>query len=324
MSRICQALVRLPLVRCAHRGIWQTVYRLAVPNVAQSYTHRGTACLSTATMQRSVASSPEELEKIRLLTITALRGEEARRSHETQPADGDHEVSASQSSGNNGATAATPTTTPTTTSSVGDGLKVRIGDRFPNVKLMESKPTNKVETYPMLSQARRAIVFGVPGAFTPGCNSHLPGYVAEFEKFKTLGVDLIVCIAVNDPWVLSAWGEMHRANDKVRLLSDAKCELTRALGLELDTTKVLGNTRSKRYAMIVERGIIKAISVEPENTGLTCSTAKELLQLVHNMPPLARASTAAASVATSAPHVASSSASLASSPNDSTPSKSAP
>ena len=99
-----------------------------------------------------------------------------------------------------------------------------------------------------LCAGKKVVVFGVPGAFTPGCSkTHLPGYVARAEELKGKGVDEIVCVAVNDPFVMEAWGKARGAEGKVRMLADAGCQLTRALGLEFDLTDVLGAVRCKRW-----------------------------------------------------------------------------
>jgi peroxiredoxin 5 len=119
----------------------------------------------------------------------------------------------------------------------------------------------------------------VPGSWTPGCSAtHLPGYVANAEKIKAKGVDEIVCLSVNDPFVHSAWGKAHGADGKVRMLADTNADLTKALGVEIDLTKALGSVRSKRYSAIIEDGVFKTFNVEPDGTGLTCSLAEPILK----------------------------------------------
>ena len=121
-------------------------------------------------------------------------------------------------------------------------------------------------------------MFGVPGAFTPGCSkTHLPGYVADAAKYKSKGVDEILCVSVNDPFVMAAWGEAQGAAGKVRMLADTNAELAKALGLDVELG-VLGGTRCKRFSALVDHGVIKALNVEPESgTGLTCSLSGALL-----------------------------------------------
>ncbi len=87
----------------------------------------------------------------------------------------------------------------------------------------------------------------------------------------------IVCLSVNDPFVQAAWGKAHGADGKVRMIADTNAELTKSLGLELDLTKALGSVRCKRFAMVVEDGKVTKLSIEPDNTGLTCTLAEPIL-----------------------------------------------
>ena len=120
---------------------------------------------------------------------------------------------------------------------------VAVGDKVPNVTLFEDSPGGKVELA-ALCAGKKVVMFGVPGAFTPGCSkSPLPGYVAAAADLKAGGVDEIVCVSVNDPFVMEAWGKDQAAAGKVRMLADTTADLTKALGLELDLTAVLGSVR---------------------------------------------------------------------------------
>ena len=168
---------------------------------------------------------------------------------------------------------------------------VVVGDKMPSVSLAENNPDSKVDISELCA-GKKVVIFGVPGAFTPGCSkTHLPGYVESAEDLKKIkGVDEIVCIAVNDPFVMEAWGKQHGAEGKVghmpsifsnlivqvRMLADTSADLTKALGLELDLTPVLGSVRCKRFSMMVEDGAVTQINVEPDGTGLTCSLASSL------------------------------------------------
>jgi 2-Cys peroxiredoxin 5 len=148
-----------------------------------------------------------------------------------------------------------------------------VGSRIPAITLTENTPGNKVDAAELCA-GKRVIIFGVPGAFTPGCSkSHLPGYIEAAAALKAKGVDELVCVSVNDAFVMAAWGEAHGAAGKVRLLADAGADLTRALGMDFNVAP-LGGVRSKRYSMLVENGEIKELNVEPDNTGLSCSLAK--------------------------------------------------
>lgn len=153
------------------------------------------------------------------------------------------------------------------------GLKV--GDKLPSVELYENNPTNKVNLEKLLSN-KKAVVFAVPGAFTPGCSkTHLPGYVEKADELKKKGIDEIICVSVNDPFVMDAWGKEHKATGKVRMLADPDASFTKALELETNLPP-LGGTRSKRYSMIIENGVVKSLNVEPDGTGLSCSLADKL------------------------------------------------
>jgi len=112
-----------------------------------------------------------------------------------------------------------------------------------------------------LFKGKKGVLFAVPGAFTPTCSEqHLPGYIEKAEDLKAAGAEVVACVAVNDAFVMKAWGEQQKAEGKVRMLADAKCELTKALGMELDASAKLGNIRSERYAMIIDDGKITKIT----------------------------------------------------------------
>ena len=103
------------------------------------------------------------------------------------------------------------------------------------------------------------------------------GYVSKADDYKGKGVQNIFCVSVNDPFVMAAWGENQNASGKVRMLADTCGDLTKALDLELDLSKVLGNVRCKRFSILVEDGKAIKVNIEPDGTGLTCSLAEELL-----------------------------------------------
>ncbi|KAG7212840.1 hypothetical protein KM043_002197 [Ampulex compressa] len=154
-------------------------------------------------------------------------------------------------------------------------MVVAVGEKLPSVDLFEDTPANKVNLA-KISAGKKIVIFGVPGAFTPGCSkTHLPGYVEKAAELKSKGISEIFCIAVNDPFVMSAWGKEHKADGKVRMLADPKGDFADALDLSVDLA-VLGGKRSKRFSMIVEDGVVKDINVEPDNTGLSCSLADRI------------------------------------------------
>ncbi|XP_023022517.1 peroxiredoxin 5 [Leptinotarsa decemlineata] len=152
---------------------------------------------------------------------------------------------------------------------------VKEGDSVPNVDLYEDLPTNKVNLA-QLSAGKKVILFAVPGAFTPGCSkTHLPGYVKKADELKSQGVAEIVCVSVNDPFVMAAWAKDQNTAGKVRLLADPTAALAKALDLSVDIPP-LGGIRSKRYSMVIEDGKITSLQVEPDGTGLSCSLADKV------------------------------------------------
>ena len=156
---------------------------------------------------------------------------------------------------------------------------IQVGQRFPaGQTLFEGNPGGAVDVDQML-KGKKVIIFGVPGAFTPGCSkTHLPGYVADAAKLKAAGIDEIVCVSINDAFVMAAWGEANQAEGKVRMLADTTGDLTKRLGLAIDLTSKLCSVRSKRYSLIVDDGVVVQANIEPESapTGLTCSLASAI------------------------------------------------
>lgn len=154
----------------------------------------------------------------------------------------------------------------------------KVGDTLPDVTLYEGTPGGKVQLAELFS-GKKGIIFGVPGAFTPGCSkTHLPGYISDFQKFKDAGADVIVCVAVNDPFVMAAWGEAHGADGKVKMLADTHSELAKALDIVLEAAPILGNNRMKRFSAVIEDNVIKAWNVEEDGTGLVCSLSNPTLE----------------------------------------------
>jgi peroxiredoxin len=156
---------------------------------------------------------------------------------------------------------------------------IKVGDRLPGAKLMGmgSKGPESVSTEELF-RGKKVALFSVPGAFTPTCSAkHLPGYIDQAVAFKAKGVDEIVCIAVNDAFVMSAWGKSAAAEGKVRLLADGNAEFTRALGLEMDASKFGMGVRGKRLSMLVEDGVVRQLNIEPPGE-FGISSAESLLQ----------------------------------------------
>lgn len=157
-------------------------------------------------------------------------------------------------------------------------MPIKVGDKLPAVEVAESTPNDKVNVADLF-KGKKGVLFAVPGAFTPGCSkTHLPGFVDDCDKLKDKGIEVVACISVNDPFVMSAWGENLGATGKIRMLADTCCEFTKAVDLELDVTPFLGNVRSKRYSMVIEDGVVSKLNIEPDGTGLTCSLSSELIK----------------------------------------------
>jgi len=149
-----------------------------------------------------------------------------------------------------------------------------VGQPFPSATLWENNFQTKVETDDAFKN-KRIVLFGVPGAFTSTCsNTHLPSYLEQYNALKRKEVDEIICVSVNDSFVMTAWGAQHQVGNKIRMLSDPHAELTKALGLDVES-KRLGFIRSKRYSMVIDNGIIQQINVEPAS-GATCSLANNI------------------------------------------------
>jgi peroxiredoxin len=157
-------------------------------------------------------------------------------------------------------------------------MAIKEGDNVPEVKLTEmvdGKPAQV--SLAELSKGKRVVVFAVPGAFTPTCSlKHLPGFVERQAEIRKKGADEIVCISVNDAFVMDAWGKGSNATGKVRMLADGNAEFTRAAGLALDASGFGMGQRSQRYAMIVRDGKVEALMVEP-GPGLSASSAEAVL-----------------------------------------------
>lgn len=143
-------------------------------------------------------------------------------------------------------------------------MTIKVGDKVPSVKLMHMGDSGpQPVTTDELLQGKKVVVFGVPGAFTPTCSAkHLPGFIQHADALKAKGVDAIVCTAVNDVFVMNAWGKDQGAGDKVLMIADGDAEFTKASGLELDLTgKGLG-LRNQRFAMVVEDGVVTSLAID--------------------------------------------------------------
>lgn len=141
-------------------------------------------------------------------------------------------------------------------------MSIQVGERIPEVTLKRIREGVETVDTTTLFDGRKAVLFAVPGAFTPTCSArHLPGYIERFEQFRSRGID-VFCMAVNDPFVMQAWGKAQSVPDGLLMLSDGNGDLTRALGLEMDASGSGMGMRSRRFALYVDNGIVRAVHVE--------------------------------------------------------------
>jgi glutaredoxin/glutathione-dependent peroxiredoxin len=143
-------------------------------------------------------------------------------------------------------------------------MTIKVGDKVPSAKLkmMTAEGIKEVATDDFFRN-KKVVLFAVPGAFTPTCSAkHVPGFVQNDAALKAKGVDTVACLSVNDAFVMGAWGKDQKADGKVLMLADGNGDFTRAVGLELDATANGLGKRSKRYAMIVDDGIVTTLNVE--------------------------------------------------------------
>jgi len=143
-------------------------------------------------------------------------------------------------------------------------MAIAVGEKIPSAKLktMTAEGPKDISTDDIFN-GKKVVLFAVPGAFTPTCSAkHLPGFVEKAAEIKGKGVDTIACLAVNDAFVMGAWGKVQNTGEKVLMLADGAAAFTKQLGLELDLTGPGMGVRSKRYAMVVDNGTVKALQVE--------------------------------------------------------------
>ncbi len=156
---------------------------------------------------------------------------------------------------------------------------ISVGDKLPEATLtrLGAEGPEQVQISD-LTTGRTVVIFAVPGAYTPTCHSaHVPSFIRTKDQFAAKGVETIICVAVNDPFVMEAWGEATGAHAAgLSLLGDAECNFTQAIGMRFDAPPAGLVARSKRYAMIVENGVVKTLHVE-ENPGQCETSAGESL-----------------------------------------------
>ena len=160
-------------------------------------------------------------------------------------------------------------------------MKIKIGEKLPSTEFFYidgSGVVKKVKSTELLAK-QKAIVIGVPGAFTKVCSAqHLPGYVNNFEEAKKKGITKILCVSVNDPNVMKAWGENQNVMNKIFMAADPYCEFTKAIGAEIDRTDRGLGFRSSRYTLLVEDNIIKIMRVEEDTAVCEMSSAENFIK----------------------------------------------
>ena len=141
-------------------------------------------------------------------------------------------------------------------------MPIQTGDAIPEVTLKYIDDGVQTVDTPTLFAHKNVVLFAVPGAFTPTCSErHLPGFVEQFNQFRERGIE-VACMAVNDPFVMQAWGESQHVPAGLRMLSDGNGDFARALGLEMDGTAFGMGMRSTRFALYAEDGVVKQLFVE--------------------------------------------------------------
>lgn len=156
---------------------------------------------------------------------------------------------------------------------------IKAGDKIPSATFMVMTAEGpKPRTTDEVFAGKKVVIFGVPGAFTPTCHkNHLPGFLAKDAEIKAKGVDTIAVTAVNDAFVMGAWAKDTGADGKIEFLADGSAAFAKAIGLTLDLSERGLGIRSRRYAMIVDHGVVKSIGVE-EAVGVEVSGADAILK----------------------------------------------
>ena len=157
-------------------------------------------------------------------------------------------------------------------------MTIKVGDKMPagTLTLVTNDGPQKVSAEEFF-KGKKVVLFSVPGAFTPTCDAkHLPGFVEKAGDLRAKGVNTVACIAVNDAFVMKAWGKSQSCDGKVQMIADGNAEYTKALGLEMDASGFGMGTRGQRFALIVDNGVVKSVNVE-EKGEFKVSSAEHIL-----------------------------------------------
>jgi len=158
---------------------------------------------------------------------------------------------------------------------------IEVGQKIPSVTIKQATPEGGADVNPAeLFAGKNVILFSLPGAFTPTCSQkHLPGYVKELPQLKAKGVDLVVCLSVNDAWTMKAWAEQHDALGKIVMLADGNGDFSKALGIDQDLAKAQMGLRARRGVIHIENGVVKSIDMEAPGKFEVSSAEACLLKL---------------------------------------------
>jgi peroxiredoxin len=160
-------------------------------------------------------------------------------------------------------------------------MAINVGDKIPSATLRrkDENGITQIKTDDLF-KGKKTVLFSVPGAFTPTCSAkHLPGFVQNSEALKGKGVDQVVCMAVNDAFVMDAWGKAQNVGDKVQLMADGNGEFAKALGLDFDASGPGLGVRSQRFSMLIDDGVVKKINIEKPGAFEVSSAEAMLAQL---------------------------------------------
>jgi glutaredoxin/glutathione-dependent peroxiredoxin len=162
-----------------------------------------------------------------------------------------------------------------------ESIMIKVGDRMPAGTFTQvTKDGPQKVSAEEFFKGRKVVLFSVPGAFTPTCDAkHLPGFVEKAGDIRAKGVDAIACMAVNDAFVMKAWGKAQNADGKVEMIADGNAEYTKALGLEMDASGFGMGVRGQRFSLLVDDGVVKQVNVEQKGEFKVSSAEHVLTQL---------------------------------------------
>ena len=160
-------------------------------------------------------------------------------------------------------------------------MKIKVGDKLPSGEVFcldKNKAVRKVEIN-SLFENQKVIMFGLPGAFTSDCSAkHLPGFIKNYKEVKKKGVTKIICISVNDPFVMEAWGDAHNAKDKILMVGDPFCKYIKEIGADVDKSEKGLGIRSSRFTMLLEDCVVKKIKEEKDTAICEITAAENFLK----------------------------------------------